>query len=433
MSNRWINYIMQRSPKRGSEYVVLLVLADQANDEGLCWPGLDLIARYARLSTKQTKRILQKLAAEGFVSQTSKGGGRGHPAYWLLHEKGDIVMTPFVATQAVGQLNRDIAMSSFTANGAGHHDDDSRKGDAMMSPFTPEPVSLKGDISARNRDILNGKGDVSVIRVDDPDDPTDPEEEEELGPPAQKEAPLTDFQRIEQRWRETFGDAAMTPYQEEEFEKLLKKCSLEAIFHGIEAFAKKGKMFGYLVTCALNYRPPTIEAQRPYTVHAPAPKPAPAPSVGERWARIAPPVTPPAPSAPPPAPPPPPSMPQFIVAPEPAPSPDDPEAVWQEVLPELLMATSGLAHEALKDSHLRANGIVQDEHRYLVLVHAQLNELQWLDRQLKPLVRKSLRSRFKHTKPDWIEFDHADSLTHSHSQATPVVKENSHAIPLLVQ
>jgi hypothetical protein len=59
-----------------SELLVLLALADWANDEGHCWPTICALASKARLSERAVQQILGRLTATGRIRRI-QGGGRG--------------------------------------------------------------------------------------------------------------------------------------------------------------------------------------------------------------------------------------------------------------------------------------------------------------------------------------------------------------------
>ena len=59
-----------------SELLVLLALADWANDDGYCWPTICALASKARLSERAVQQILGRLTATGRIRRF-QGGGRG--------------------------------------------------------------------------------------------------------------------------------------------------------------------------------------------------------------------------------------------------------------------------------------------------------------------------------------------------------------------
>lgn len=56
--------------------LVLLALADSANDEGVCWPKVDTLARKAGCSRTAAEDALRTLAADGIISKSRAGRGR---------------------------------------------------------------------------------------------------------------------------------------------------------------------------------------------------------------------------------------------------------------------------------------------------------------------------------------------------------------------
>jgi hypothetical protein len=66
-----------RRTQTHSELLVLLALADWANDDGYSWPTVFALASKARLSERAVQQILNRLTLTGRVRRI-QGGGRGH-------------------------------------------------------------------------------------------------------------------------------------------------------------------------------------------------------------------------------------------------------------------------------------------------------------------------------------------------------------------
>lgn len=117
----------------GSEALVLLALADQANDEGLCWPSQEKLAPKARQSVSTLRRSLRSLEKMGLLTTITRSSTRGRRSnLYLLHigAKPDLSMKSartvnlgedaaqacqmleeasdavFVANKATGQIDR---------------------------------------------------------------------------------------------------------------------------------------------------------------------------------------------------------------------------------------------------------------------------------------------------------------------------------------
>ena len=81
MSVRAMTWVWGLEELPQKETLVLLALADQANDEGLCWPRLDTLAPKSRMSVRSVKRAVAFLRRAGLVETTirsSQEGRRGN-------------------------------------------------------------------------------------------------------------------------------------------------------------------------------------------------------------------------------------------------------------------------------------------------------------------------------------------------------------------
>lgn len=57
---------------RGVDLLVLLCLADHANDEGICWPSFERVAHRARCSYRHVFRVMKHLEQEGWIAREGK-------------------------------------------------------------------------------------------------------------------------------------------------------------------------------------------------------------------------------------------------------------------------------------------------------------------------------------------------------------------------
>lgn len=84
-----------------SEKMVLLVIADHADDDGEnAWPSMATIARKASVSERQAQRLVKSLASSGFLSVEDQAGGRRdmrndrRPNRYTVHLNGVTSTTP---------------------------------------------------------------------------------------------------------------------------------------------------------------------------------------------------------------------------------------------------------------------------------------------------------------------------------------------------
>lgn len=89
MAEVWEN---SRSVK-GDPLVILLALADWANDEGVCWPKIPTIAMKTRCSDRGVREIIRQLEEDGFL-WVERGGGRGKTSRYVVYPRGDAPAHP---------------------------------------------------------------------------------------------------------------------------------------------------------------------------------------------------------------------------------------------------------------------------------------------------------------------------------------------------
>lgn len=80
MSNRVLNWVFEESSATGNDRLVLIAIADEADDDGTnAYPSVDRIARKARVPKRTTLRCLQRLEESGgLVVSRPDTRGRGH-------------------------------------------------------------------------------------------------------------------------------------------------------------------------------------------------------------------------------------------------------------------------------------------------------------------------------------------------------------------
>ena len=76
MSIHVMSMVWRHGPEDRGELLVLLALADFADDDGYCWPAMQTIADRARMTDRGVRKIVRRLEESGWLS-VRKGGGRG--------------------------------------------------------------------------------------------------------------------------------------------------------------------------------------------------------------------------------------------------------------------------------------------------------------------------------------------------------------------
>jgi hypothetical protein len=76
--------VWDHSPYDGGELLVLLALADWADDQGKCWPSIGAIAQKARLTERHVYNILRAMRVDGVIT-AEPGGGRGRRSVYVIN------------------------------------------------------------------------------------------------------------------------------------------------------------------------------------------------------------------------------------------------------------------------------------------------------------------------------------------------------------
>ena len=81
MSIKISTKVWQHSRNKSGNLLVLLALADHANEEGYAYPGIPLLAREARMSQRHTRRCLNELVTSGELDVLPKQAPSGRTLY----------------------------------------------------------------------------------------------------------------------------------------------------------------------------------------------------------------------------------------------------------------------------------------------------------------------------------------------------------------
>jgi hypothetical protein len=81
MNDAWRSSVTDRT-----QLLVLMSLADQANEHGLCWPSVDYVGGRARCKVRSVQRALNALQKDGHLS-IQRGQGRNHTNVYHVHPR----------------------------------------------------------------------------------------------------------------------------------------------------------------------------------------------------------------------------------------------------------------------------------------------------------------------------------------------------------
>lgn len=124
-----MSLIWERAPYTAGSLLVLLALADWANDEGVAWPSMDRLAEKARIDRRSAQRIVRQLAKDG-VLVLEEGGGRSKQHKYRIQ-------TETVANcRPLAEINGDISTTERATFRAQRATSDAE----TVTPMSPDPL-----------------------------------------------------------------------------------------------------------------------------------------------------------------------------------------------------------------------------------------------------------------------------------------------------
>ena len=163
MSIQVMSRVWDKSGACESSLLVLLALADRANEDGVAWPGLATVSQCARINERHTRRILRRLEETGEIYVAS-GAGRTHTSMYL-------VCVGLNADEIAGILVRRFEMpvseAVSTAQGIVEKGGLQVQKGACAPPFTEDEKTEKGAY----------RDEKGACRPPDPIDPSDPSDQ----------------------------------------------------------------------------------------------------------------------------------------------------------------------------------------------------------------------------------------------------------------
>lgn len=150
VSIKVMSSVWESAPVRGGRLLVLLALADFANDNGICWPSITTLAQKARLKRRQTQHIVKKLRDTKLIAMDKGTGPHGANTYKVR---------TWPARAEIVQGAQKLHPVQFPAGGVQHSAKRGALGhtQTVIEPSLGEPSSGDGDTLKRHEDAQETK------------------------------------------------------------------------------------------------------------------------------------------------------------------------------------------------------------------------------------------------------------------------------------
>jgi hypothetical protein len=238
MSIKVMAAIWDSADASGSELLVLLALADFANDDGgSIYPSIATVAKKARLSADQARRIIHKLIKQGKVELVQAGGWdsqRNRPNQYRINlERACILPGGVLPAREGGTRTMQVPYSH--GEGGGTRTDAS----TVLAPTRADPSS-------------DPSSDPPMKKKDD-------------------EEKARARQRVIEAWYQNIP-GTLSPILSDNLHDLIDECGPDAVIAGITASViANARNFKYIATCARNHAAAKTHDPRRQSNSAPAP------------------------------------------------------------------------------------------------------------------------------------------------------------------
>lgn len=73
MSIRIMSLVWDKSKHKGSALLLMLAIADHADDNGKCWPGMSSLAKKTRMGRRNVVKLMERIEASGEIIVEKRG------------------------------------------------------------------------------------------------------------------------------------------------------------------------------------------------------------------------------------------------------------------------------------------------------------------------------------------------------------------------
>lgn len=106
MSIKYMQRVWAVKELKGGALLLMLALADHANDAGECWPSQKHLAEKARLEERQVRRVIGVLVKEGHVAIKERRADHGRKTkYQLFPEDATPYSAPIIGAQKTDKMS----------------------------------------------------------------------------------------------------------------------------------------------------------------------------------------------------------------------------------------------------------------------------------------------------------------------------------------
>lgn len=164
MSWIWVNRVLERSRAKKGARMVLLALAERANETGWCWPSMADIARRCGMSPRRARSAVARLVALGELERHIKRGRASTNRYRI------VLPEPVAKSDASVLLNQELyrTIPALIPDDSGHKigrycPPNRKEPSGNLSPPISPPSG--GDSSARTMPSADSRDEAEAAAI----------------------------------------------------------------------------------------------------------------------------------------------------------------------------------------------------------------------------------------------------------------------------
>lgn len=167
MSIQLMSATWQRGPNDRSQRLLMLALADCANDGGLCWPSTQTLAAKACMNVRTVLRTLKDLELNGWLSIARRSHERRGNTYQLLLDRLNPQLSGVTVScdlVSYDKLSRDKMTPSDVTNQTKSRDKMNNPPHPLIGRTVKNHKEPSEDFVLTGEPLVRGKGKISFYR-----------------------------------------------------------------------------------------------------------------------------------------------------------------------------------------------------------------------------------------------------------------------------
>jgi hypothetical protein len=140
MSNKALDYVFTHSKTKGSARVLMLAIADMANDDGECWPGKARLEKKVNVTLRNVIKLIQECERLGELAVTERPDTTNRYAIIGMAKSESVKKARAPRAKWVAPVKEDTSVTGDTSVENDTTTSVTHDSTPVVSPVTPKPL-----------------------------------------------------------------------------------------------------------------------------------------------------------------------------------------------------------------------------------------------------------------------------------------------------